>query len=99
MNDLSLGPWLIHLVFALSGATALGIVSHAVNTFPVPKNKYGQWLLGVVQYTVGQRLNASKTFAANGGNGGNGGNGVGAAGKVDLSGGGPHGPVGEQKDN
>ena len=45
----------------LAGATALGIVAHMVNTFPTPKNKYGAWFLGVVQYTVGQRIAAMNT--------------------------------------
>lgn len=46
----------------LLGATAIGIVSHAVNNFPQPQNKYAQWLLGVVQYAVGQRQRALETL-------------------------------------
>ena len=45
----------------LAGATILGIISHAVSNFPVPENKYGKWLLGTIQYAVGQRLQASAT--------------------------------------
>ena|ERR1700688_3857471 len=46
----------------LSGATALGIVAHAVATFPTPKNQYGQWALGIVKYVVGQRVTAVNAF-------------------------------------
>lgn len=51
-----------HIVLLMSGATMLGIVAHAVNTFPTPKNPYGAWLLGVVQFTVGQRVVAKNTL-------------------------------------
>ena len=56
-----------HLLFSnwdsvLAGATALAIVGHAVNTFPTPKNAYGAWFLGVVQFTVGQRIASKNTF-------------------------------------
>ena len=47
----------------LFGATAVGIVAHAVSSFPTPANKYGVWFLGVVQYAVGQRMRASNTLA------------------------------------
>lgn len=46
----------------LDGAIGLSILAHMVNTFPVPKNLYGQWLLGSVQFAVGQRVRASNTF-------------------------------------
>lgn len=52
-----------HIIIFLSGSTAVGIVAHAVNTFPTPQNKYGSWLLGLVQYTVGQRVAAKNTFS------------------------------------
>lgn len=51
-----------HLTFILSGATATGIVAHAVNTFPTPKNIYSQWFLGLLQFIVGQRTIAKNTF-------------------------------------
>jgi len=44
------------------GATGLGIIGHAVNTFPVPKNQYGAWMLGVIQFAVGQRVAAKNTL-------------------------------------
>lgn len=53
--------WL-HIVIALSGASTLAIIAHAVNTFPTPVNKYGAWLLGVVQFAVGQRTQGAKTI-------------------------------------
>ncbi len=46
----------------LSGATALGIVAHGVNSFPTPENKYGQWLLGLIKFAVGQRTGALNAF-------------------------------------
>lgn len=55
-------PTFDHMLSALAGATVLGIVAHAVNTFPTPTNKYGAWALGVVQFAVGQRVAASNTF-------------------------------------
>lgn len=51
-----------HLIYFLSGSTFIGIVAHAVNTFPMPKGATGRWLLGVVQYAVGQRLQANNTL-------------------------------------
>lgn len=49
------------LVFTgMGGLSALG---HMVSTFPTPQNKYGQWLLGCVQYIVGQRLQAQQTVS------------------------------------
>lgn len=40
----------------------MGLLGHAVNTFPTPDNKYGRWLLGVIQWGVGQRIAAGNTF-------------------------------------
>lgn len=51
-----------HASIFLSGATAVGIVAHAVNTFPTPRSPFGAWLLGVVQFAVGQRVAAGNTF-------------------------------------
>jgi hypothetical protein len=53
---------LVHLMIFLSGSTALGVVAHAVSTFPTPRNPYGAWFLGVVQFTVGQRTAARNTL-------------------------------------
>ena len=52
------------LTSVLGGATVLGIVAHAVNTFPQPKSPIGKWLLGLIQYTVGQRIQAQSTMSA-----------------------------------
>lgn len=51
-----------HSLYFLAGSTGLSIVAHAVNTCPTPKNSYGAWLLGVVQYAVGQRVAARNTL-------------------------------------
>lgn len=45
-----------HTITFLAGSTAMGIIGNAVNTFPTPGNPYGQWLLGVIKYAVGQRI-------------------------------------------
>jgi hypothetical protein len=50
-----------HVSIFATGAAALGIVAHAVNTFPTPKSDLGKWILGTVQYIVGQRLQAVQT--------------------------------------
>lgn len=47
----------------LSGSATLSLVAHAVNTFPTPKNPYGAWALGVVQFAVGQRIVAKNTLS------------------------------------
>ncbi len=51
-----------HAATFFSGMTFLGIVGHAVNTFPTPGNPYGQWFLGVVKFAVGQRISAMSAF-------------------------------------
>jgi hypothetical protein len=51
-----------HIIFFLSGSTALGLLAHAVNTFPTPTNKYGQWFLGLIQFAVGQRAQGAMTM-------------------------------------
>jgi hypothetical protein len=38
------------------------LLAHAVTTFPTPKNAYGQWLLGVVKWIVGQRISGVNAF-------------------------------------
>jgi hypothetical protein len=59
----TLGVFWAHAILFLSGSTAFAIIAHAVSTFPTPKNIYGQWLLGVVKFTVGQRISAANAFA------------------------------------
>jgi len=54
---------LTHWADVLTGATVIGVIAHAVNTFPVPTNAYAKWLLGVVQFAVGQREKAEATMA------------------------------------
>ena len=57
------GHLLNHWQDVLAGATFIGIVAHAVNSFPTPNNPYGQWFLGVIKYAVGQRVSAVNAFA------------------------------------
>ncbi len=52
-----------HWQDVLTGATAVGIVAHAVNSFPTPSNVYGQWILGVIKYVVGQRVSGANAIA------------------------------------
>lgn len=61
-SDDILGMAWSHIVLFLSGATAMGIIGNAVNTFPTPKNVYGAWLLGVIKYAVGQRITGANAF-------------------------------------
>lgn len=46
----------------LTGAGALGLLAHAVNTFPTPQNMYGRWFLGCLQWFVGQRVAGQNTM-------------------------------------
>lgn len=41
---------------------ALLVLTHGVNSFPTPANKYGAWLLGVIQYAVGLRYKGANTI-------------------------------------
>lgn len=50
------------LYIFLGGSTAIGIIGHAVSTFPTPKSPMGQWFLGIIQFIVGQRLQAKQTM-------------------------------------
>lgn len=54
--------WQSFFESALSGATVLSIVAHAVNTFPVPDNKYVRWFLGCIQFAIGQKERSQNTF-------------------------------------
>lgn len=66
MNIVAVAPHIMqHWGDVLAGATAFGIVAHAVNTFPTPSNQYGQWLLGIIKFAVGQRLSAMNAFRGN----------------------------------
>lgn len=47
------------------GATFFGIIAHAVNTFPTPGNVYGQWMLGIIKFVVGQRISAMNAIRGN----------------------------------
>jgi hypothetical protein len=46
----------------LAGGTVTGVIAHAVNTFPTPENKYAAWLLGSIQFAVGQREAGKNTL-------------------------------------
>jgi hypothetical protein len=54
--------WIGNIGAFLSGSVVIGIIAHAVNTFPMPTSPIGRWFLGVIQYAVGQREQASKTL-------------------------------------
>ena len=49
-----------------SGATGLGVVSHIVQTFPIKDNRWVNWIIGIIQYVVGQRERAVNTLNSNG---------------------------------
>ena len=51
-----------HATIFLAGSTGMALVGHAVQTFPPQKNPYANWLLGVVQFLVGQRYRSANTF-------------------------------------
>jgi hypothetical protein len=56
-------PWETHLLAAVGGGVGTAILAHAVNTMPVPANIYGRWLLGVVQFAVGQITRSANTIS------------------------------------
>jgi hypothetical protein len=62
---MDMGPWASGVQSFFSGAAVIGLIAHAVNTFPMPKSAIGRWALGVIQYGVGQRTQG--TFTMNGG--------------------------------
>lgn len=55
-----------HFQIFVSGSTALAFVAHMVQTIPTPESKWAQWLLGGVQWFVGQRIRAANTLAGEG---------------------------------
>ena len=55
-----------HVQLFFGGAGAISIIGHAVQSFPTPENKYGQWILGSIQYAVGQRYRANNTVQGEG---------------------------------
>ena len=57
-----IGATWTHIIAAISGATSVGILGHALDTFPQPTNKYAIWMLGVIRFAIGQRARAAETF-------------------------------------
>ncbi len=49
----------------LSGVTLMAILAHALNTFPTPANQYGQWILGILKFAVGQRISGMNAIRGN----------------------------------
>lgn len=49
----------------LFGVFTTSIISHAVQKFPTSNNAYVNWLLGIVQFAVGQRERALNTLNGN----------------------------------
>lgn len=64
MNGLEqqLGSVGYHLMLILGGSTGIGILSHALNTIPPIKNPWGRWVVGIIQFIIGQRTAAAKTI-------------------------------------
>jgi hypothetical protein len=55
-----------HVQIFLTGSTALAFVAHMVQTIPTPKSEWAQWLLGGIQWLVGQRIRATNTLQGDG---------------------------------
>lgn len=51
----------VHANLVLGTLAGQAAIAHIVNTFPTPKNPYGAWLLGSIQFLVGQRVAAANT--------------------------------------
>lgn len=62
MND-HLSAFVTHF---FTGVSAVALVAHAVNTFPMPKSAIGRWALGVIQFAVGQRVQGLYTMNGGG---------------------------------
>ncbi len=41
----------------VSGGFGYGVISFAIRTAPIPKNVYGKWILGIIQFVF---LNVSQ---------------------------------------
>ena len=52
-----------HISLVLGSVTTWSIIGHAVQTVPTPKNVWGQWFIGIIQYAVGQKYRAANTIA------------------------------------
>lgn len=65
LNLSTVEHFLIFLSGTGIGATLVGLLGHMVQTFPTPKNIYGAWFLGSLQYIVGQRYRAANTIEGN----------------------------------
>ena len=68
--DLSLNLMLHHINWSnlLAGASAFGILSHAANTIPIPKNQYGRWAVGILQYALANYQKGGAALQPPGGN-------------------------------
>lgn len=51
--------WLAQIVGIFPDWFWILLAAHAVNTFPTPNNKYGQWVLGTCKWIVGQRVSGA----------------------------------------
>lgn len=61
-----MGHWIAsNWIPIIASSTATAIIGHAVNTFPTPVNRYGQWFIGVIQFAVGQRVASANTLQGN----------------------------------
>lgn len=48
-------------LYSIVGWTGL---AYAAQTFPMPSNKYGKWILGIVQYMLANKQLADQNFAS-----------------------------------
>lgn len=55
----------IHLSGLVSGGVLYGIVAYAVRTIPIPDNKYGKWLVGLVHFAFSNLEIAQTCFYDN----------------------------------
>jgi hypothetical protein len=62
MDQTTLNAFGDRVVSFLSDTSVVLIIAHAVNTWPTPKNQYGQWVLGMIKFIVGQRISGTNAF-------------------------------------
>jgi hypothetical protein len=55
--------WVHVLITFFTTGAGFSLLAQAVNTFPVPENPYGRWLLGMAQSFIGMKGRSVNTFA------------------------------------
>jgi hypothetical protein len=58
------GNWnIVHMAITFfATGTGFSFLANAIDTFPVPENKYGRWLLGCAQSVIGQKARSTNTM-------------------------------------